>query len=209
MPAGAVSGDRSADDLPFTQHRSITSPGGNVSDPTTTAPAGGAQRVTSMAPPSGTYPRGVSSSTSRPSFLVVLVTAGVATAACSGGGPPASAAPSSAALTAGAEAVAPVPPAEFAAALANAFVVNVHVPDEGSIAGTDAAIPFDEVGDRVAELPQDRAATLAVYCKTGRMSAEAVATLRGLGYTDIVELSGGMDAWVADGRELLPPTAGG
>ena len=37
------------------------------------------------------------------------------------------------------------------------------------------------------------------------MSAVAVGTLRDLGYTDVVELRGGMDAWVADGRELLPP----
>ena len=43
------------------------------------------------------------------------------------------------------------------------------------------------------------------YCKSGRMSAEAAATLQELGYTDIVELSGGMDAWIADGRQLLPP----
>jgi rhodanese-related sulfurtransferase len=57
----------------------------------------------------------------------------------------------------------------------------VHVPDEGSIAGTDVAIPFDEVRVRSAELPQDRDAPVAVYCKSGRMSAEAVATLRQLG----------------------------
>ena len=37
------------------------------------------------------------------------------------------------------------------------------------------------------------------------MSAEAVATLQDLGYTEVTELRGGMDAWVADGRELLPP----
>ena len=85
------------------------------------------------------------------------------------------------------------------------LVVNVHVPDEGSIAGTDAAIPYDEVRTWIAELPEDLSAPLAVYCKSGRMSAEAVATLQSLGYTDVVELRGGMDAWVADGRELLPP----
>ena len=36
------------------------------------------------------------------------------------------------------------------------------------------------------------------------MSAEAVVTLRDLGFTDVVELRGGMDAWVAERRELLP-----
>lgn len=134
-----------------------------------------------------------------------MVAAGLAAAACSGGEPASSAAPSSTAAAAGAATVALLPPGDFAAALADAFVVNVHVPDEGSIAGTDAAIPYDEVRDRSAELPQDRDAPLAVYCKSGRMSAEAVSTLRDLGYTDVVELRGGMDAWVADGRQLLPP----
>lgn len=88
---------------------------------------------------------------------------------------------------------------------ADTFVVNVHVPDQGAIAGTDAAIPYDEVRDRSAELPPDLDTPVAVYCKSGRMSAEAAATLQELGYTDIVELSGGMDAWIADGRQLLPP----
>jgi len=36
------------------------------------------------------------------------------------------------------------------------------------------------------------------------MTAQAVAVLRELGYTDVVQLRGGMDAWAADGRELLP-----
>lgn len=166
----------------------------------------GVVRKTSEEPsPIGeTYPRRVSSLSGRRPFWVVVVAAGLATVACSGSEPPTSTAATSASTGTAASAVAPVPPAEFAAAVASAFVVNVHVPDEGSIAGTDAAIPFDEVRSRSAELPQDRDAPLAVYCKSGRMSAEAVATLEDLGYTDVVELRGGMDAWVAEGRELLP-----
>lgn len=92
---------------------------------------------------------------------------------------------------------------DFAARLtrADAFVVNVHVPDEGSIAGTDAAIPNDRiVGD--ARLPEDKSSPILVYCKTGRMSADAATSLMNAGYTDVVYLEGGMDAWVAAGRAL-------
>jgi phage shock protein E len=96
-------------------------------------------------------------------------------------------------------------PAEFAAAMGDRFVVNVHVPDEGSLAGTDVAIPFDRVAERAAELPVDRAVPLAVYCMTGRMSAAAAGTLAGLGYTDVVDLAGGMRAWRADGRPIQAP----
>ena len=112
--------------------------------------------------------------------------------ACGTGSPPA-AGPAPARLLA---------PAEFAAAMGGRFVVNVHVPDEGSLAGTVVAIPFDRVAERAAELPADRAAPLALYCMTGRMSAIAAGTLAGLGYTDMVDLAGGMQAWRADGRPI-------
>lgn len=97
-----------------------------------------------------------------------------------------------------------VEPTDFALLVkrTSTFVLNVHTPDEGSIPGTDAAIPYDQLQRRAGELP-DRSAAVAVYCRTGRMSAEAVPTLRELGFTRITELSGGMDAWQAEGRQLL------
>ena len=99
-----------------------------------------------------------------------------------------------------------VEPADFALLVSDptTFVLNVHTPDEGSIPGTDAAVPFDQLVRRARELP-DRSRAVAVYCRTGRMSAAAVPTLRSLGFTRITELSGGMVAWKADGRRLLPP----
>lgn len=97
-----------------------------------------------------------------------------------------------------------VDPADFALLVKRpaTFVLNVHTPDEGTIPGTDAAIPYDQLKRRSGELP-DRTTALAVYCRTGRMSTEAVPTLRELGFTRITELSGGMEAWQADGRPLL------
>lgn len=100
-----------------------------------------------------------------------------------------------------------VDPEEFAEILSTGtlFVLNVHIPDEGSIPGTTSWIAFDQLTARLTQLPTDRSTRLAVYCKTGRMSAEAVVTLAKLGYTDIVELRGGMLAWAAQGRPLDPP----
>lgn len=83
----------------------------------------------------------------------------------------------------------------------DAFVVNVHVPDEGSIASTDATIPSDRVvGDD--RLPEDLSMPILVYCQTGRMSADAATALMDAGYRDVVYLDGGMDAWQAAGRPL-------
>lgn len=100
-------------------------------------------------------------------------------------------------------------PAEFAAAVDrdDRFLLNVHTPDEGSIPGTDGAVPFDQLEDRAAELPADTGTPLAVYCRTGGMSADAVKTLAGMGYQDLVELDGGMVAWERAGRQLLRPGA--
>lgn len=149
----------------------------------------------------------VSCTTTRRPLLAVLLGVVLATAACAGNGPTASPSSADTVSPTSTAAAGPVSPAEFADVIADedVTVINVHVPDAGSIEGTDAAIPYDQIRSRSAELPQDLGAPLAVYCRSGRMSAEAVATLRDLGYTDVVELRGGMDAWVADGRELLPP----
>ena len=38
------------------------------------------------------------------------------------------------------------------------------------------------------------------------MSATAAETLAAMGYSDIVDLRGGMEAWQAAGRDLLPAT---
>lgn len=82
-----------------------------------------------------------------------------------------------------------------------AFVVNVHVPDEGSIGGTDASIPYDRIVGSAA-LPSDKDTPVLLYCKTGRMSAIAAQSLMRAGYRDVVDLDGGMDAWRAAGRPL-------
>lgn len=88
-------------------------------------------------------------------------------------------------------------------------VVNVHIPYEGHIEGTDAFVPFEEIGTW-ADLPEDRSAPIVLYCRSGRMSASATETLTEMGYTDIVDLDGGMNAWTDAGLELLtdpPPGA--
>jgi phage shock protein E len=98
-----------------------------------------------------------------------------------------------------------VTPEVFGERVADSRVVtiNVHVPNEGNIAGTDLAIPFDQITDS-DQLPADRSTPLAVYCRSGNMSADAVQALGAKGYGNIVELDGGYNAWIASGRTLEP-----
>lgn len=109
------------------------------------------------------------------------------------------------ATTAGTPASHLVDPAAFAAAMATTgtVTIDVHIPFEGKIAGTDLMIPYTDIDAQAAKLPADHHTELAIYCRTGVMSAIAAKSLAALGYTDVVELHGGMHAWEASGRTLL------
>lgn len=82
-------------------------------------------------------------------------------------------------------------------------LLNVKTPYIGEISGTDLYIPYTDLAARSSELPHDKAAPIIVYCRSGHESAIAAQTLLDLGYTNIENLDGGMDAWTASGRVLV------
>ncbi len=80
-------------------------------------------------------------------------------------------------------------------------LVNTHVPFQGKLPRTDLSIPYDEIGRSLDELPKGKDAKIALYCLGGPMSA-AAETLVGLGYTNVWDLGGGMEAWEDAGYRL-------
>lgn len=80
-------------------------------------------------------------------------------------------------------------------------LINVHIPYEGEIAGTDQFIPFDQIASSKL-LPKDKKAELVIYCRSGRMSTIAAQALVKLGYSNVRELRGGFNAWVTAGLKL-------
>ncbi|MCL4200251.1 rhodanese-like domain-containing protein [Patescibacteria group bacterium] len=82
-------------------------------------------------------------------------------------------------------------------------LINVHTPYEGEIEKTNAVIAFDKIVEQSSTLPKEKNAPIILYCKTGRMSEEAMVTLRDLGYTNVKHLLGGFDAWQKSGGKLL------
>lgn len=95
-------------------------------------------------------------------------------------------------------------PAAFEERMKNeqAMVINVHVPYEGELAGTDEFIPYDKIKDD-PRLPKDKGTELLLYCRSGRMSEKAGVDLHDAGYTNIAHLEGGMKAWEASGRKVI------
>lgn len=82
-------------------------------------------------------------------------------------------------------------------------LLNVKTPYIGEIDGTDLYIPYDQLIARAGELPVDKAAKLVVYCRTGNQSGIAAQILLDLGYTNVVNVDGGMVAWAEGGRPIV------
>ena len=82
--------------------------------------------------------------------------------------------------------------------------INVHIPFEKNIAGTDLSIAYDQINtpENLSQLPDDKNAKIVLYCRSGRMSAIAAEALVSQGYTNIWDLAGGMVDWEAAGFGL-------
>ena len=98
-----------------------------------------------------------------------------------------------------------ISPEELQTMLANKDfpLINVHIPYEGEIEGTDQHIPFDQITGRLGDLPPDKNAKVVIYCRSGNMSTQAARELVQAGYTNIWELGGGMIAWNDAGLPLI------
>jgi len=90
-----------------------------------------------------------------------------------------------------------ISPSEFAERVReeNAFIVDVHTPEQTHIPGTDAVIPFDRIQANTDKLPTDKSVPIFVYCRSGSMSATAAEEIAGLGFTNVYDLAGGTNAY--------------
>lgn len=99
-----------------------------------------------------------------------------------------------------------VMPEQFAAMLGNKdfLLVDVHIPEQEHIEGTDLFIPYNEIGENRHQLPEDEDTKIVVYCRSGGMSRAAAYTLLEMGYTNVVDVIGGKNAYdmLLESREI-------
>ena len=77
--------------------------------------------------------------------------------------------------------------------------------DRGAIPGTDLNIEYREIGKRHKELGANLDDHIVVYCQSGKRSNIAADTLADLGYKNVYNIRGSMNAWLEAGY----PVAGG
>ncbi|MGI8536634.1 MAG: adenylyltransferase/sulfurtransferase MoeZ [Mycobacteriales bacterium] len=84
------------------------------------------------------------------------------------------------------------------------LLVDVREPAEYEIVRIPGSvlIPKGDLPARLAELPQDRPVVL--HCKSGARSAEALAVLKGAGFSDAKHVQGGVLAWASQVDRSLP-----
>lgn len=85
----------------------------------------------------------------------------------------------------------------------NFTLINVHTPYEGEIEKTDTFVAYNNLENSSSLLPFDKTTPIILYCKSGRMSAEALSTLQKMGYTNVKHLDGGMESWQKQGGKVM------
>ncbi len=82
------------------------------------------------------------------------------------------------------------------------FLVDVHIPEQAHIKGTDLFIPFHKIKENLDKFPKDKQTPIYLYCESAPMANAAARTLFKLGFTEIYNLEGGTDAWLDAGYVL-------
>jgi rhodanese-related sulfurtransferase len=82
-------------------------------------------------------------------------------------------------------------------------LINVHIPYEGKIPGTDLFIPYNAIDQYKERLPHQKDAKVVVYRRTGHMGDIAAGKLADMGYTRVFHFQDGMRGWEESGRSPL------
>ena len=96
---------------------------------------------------------------------------------------------------------------QFAKHLDGAQILDVRTPgewNEGIIEGAVMNnIYEDDFEQKLEKLDKEK--PVAVYCKVGGRSGQAMSKMKELGFKEVYNLDGGMDAWKGAGKPTVNP----
>jgi cytochrome c oxidase subunit 2 len=84
------------------------------------------------------------------------------------------------------------------------ILIDVHIPEQRHIQGTDEFIPFNAIEENKDKLPQ-KDKKIVVYCRSGPMGTQATQELVQMGYTNVYNLYGGIVDWKNAGFNVDGP----
>lgn len=97
--------------------------------------------------------------------------------------------------------------AEFSTHLDGAQILDVRTPDEWNEGIIEGAVMNniynDDFESQLEKLDKEK--PVAVYCKVGGRSGQAMAKMTELGFKEVYNLNGGMDAWKSAGKPTVKP----
>jgi rhodanese-related sulfurtransferase len=82
-------------------------------------------------------------------------------------------------------------------------LINVHIPFQGKIPGTDKLLPYNRIAELKDQLPQDKNTPIVIYCMGSEMGTIAARTLSQMGYTHVTQFYNGMIGWREQGGRLI------
>lgn len=82
-------------------------------------------------------------------------------------------------------------------------LIDVHIPEQRHIPETDYFIPYNEI-DKITSVLADKNEPVVLYCRSGNMSKTVAQELINQGYTNVTDLTNGLNEWIAQGKETLP-----
>lgn len=87
------------------------------------------------------------------------------------------------------------------------IILDVRTKEEFDLGHLDSAllVPVDELETRYGELSKDK--PIIVYCRSGSRSAKAAALLVSKGFSQVYDMTGGINAWTSKGYPVIVESA--
>jgi rhodanese-related sulfurtransferase len=88
-----------------------------------------------------------------------------------------------------------------------ALLLDVREPDEYSVVHAPNArlLSLGQISERLNEISAYKNKPIVVVCRSGKRSARAVKLLQEAGFTQVSNVTGGMNAWESEGLVVIRP----